>query len=387
MAEQQTSNNPDASDVPSPQQTSNADLNALTNQIATALNELTKASNKIAENIDKVNQPSKIDLLAKYSLFIAILSLLCTLLLGTVGSVFVYGVLAQTNLNYSLAHLALDVLPKSSCPSKITLGCLAELQVTNKGPAPATGITVDVFLQDIANPWRASIKDINNFSINTLPSNRHVPWHSFYDTDPSALDRVTKDNAFELTINNLPPPSNNSSIQAYLGLKPGIAVVTETKNINTTLYVGSQNSQNYNFGIGFPTEQVIQKYFEQVFSIADFEVNVTCQNCTNDPDPLVSKTSSLEKSALPLPLNPLNLLYSIWKGSINVTFEEPKRSSLLALGNSLYLWTVPFNPNNLIDPITQTYLGIVTSCVPAGQSGGGQDTCTPNSTSGGVGGF
>jgi hypothetical protein len=384
MDEQQTSNNTDVSDLPSSQQPSNDDLNALANQIATALTDLAKASNRMADLLDEANRNPNIHPIAKYSLVIAILSLLTTLLLGTFGTAYLYGKQAQTNLSYSQAHLSLDVLTTSSCHSKITLGCLAKFQVTNKGPATATGIIVDVFLQKIADSWGASIKDMSNFTIITLPSNRHVQQRLIYDTDPSALDNVTKKNAYELTIDSLTPSSNNSSVEVDIGLKPGTAVVTETKNINTTLYVASQNSQNYDFGVGFPTVQVIQKYFDQFFSIADFEANVTCQNCTNDPDPLVSHTSSLDKNTLALSLNPLNLLHSIWTGSITIKYEKPKRSrsSLLDPGNSINLWTEPDNPLAILDSSTQAYLGKVTSCDPAGQAGVSQDTCTPNSIGG-----
>jgi hypothetical protein len=384
MDEQQTSNNTDASDLPSSQQTSNADLNALANQIAIALTDLATASNRMVDLLDEANRNPNVHPIAKYSLVIAILSLLSTLLLGTFGTAYLYGKQAQTNLSYSQAHLSLDVLTTSSCHSKITLGCLAKFQVTNKGPATATGIIVDVFLQKIADSWGASIKDMSNFTIITLPSNRHVQQRLIYDTDPSAFDQVTKKNAYELTIDSLTPSSNNSSVEVDIGLKPGTAIVTETQNINTTLYVASQNSQNYDFGVGFPTVQVIQKYFDQFFSIADFEANVTCQNCTNDPDPLVSHTSSLDKNTLALSLNPQNLLHSIWTGSITIKYEKPKRSrsSLLALGNTMYLWTEPDNPLAILDSSTQAYLGKVTSCAPAGQAGGNQDTCTPNSTGG-----
>ena len=384
MDEQQTSNNTGASDLPSSQQTSNADLNALANQIATALTDLAKASNRMADLLDEANRNPKIDPVAKYGLFIAILSLLSTLLLGTFGTAYLYGKQAQANLSYSQAHLSLDVLTSSSCHSKITLGCLAKFQVTNKGPATATGIIVDVFLQKIADSWGVSIKDMSNFTIQTLPSNRHVQRRLIYDTDPSALDKVTKNNAYELTIDSLTPSSNNSSVEFDIGLKPGIAVVTETKNINTTLYVASQNSQNYDFGVGFPTYQVIQKYFDQFFSIADFEFNVTCQNCINDPDPVVSHTSSLDKNTLAWSLNPQNLLHSIWTGSITIKYEKPKRSSssLLTLSNSINLWTEPDNPLAILDSLTEAYLGKVTSCAPAGQVGGSQETCTPNSTGG-----
>jgi hypothetical protein len=234
-------------------------------------------------------------------------------------------------------------------------------------------------------PWKASIKDINTFTINTLPSNRHIPLRQFYDTDPTALNHGAKNNAYELSINSLPPPSNTSSVRIDLGLNPHLAVVTKTININTTLYVGSQNAQSYNFGREFPTTQVIQKYFDQFFSIADFEVNVTCTNCTNDPAPIKSNMSSLNTGALALSLNPHNPLNSIWTGSVQVSFEQPQRSSLPALGNSLSLWTVPTNPNDLLDSISQAYLGIVTTCNPTGQLGG-QDTCTPNSINADSGG-
>ena len=385
MTGEQASNNADASDVQSSQQSSHSDGNALAHEIADAVNKFADSTSQIAQELKKANEKSK-NPLVWFSLSISLLSLLSTIVLGTVVNIYLYGKQAQTNLNYRLAHLALDVLPSSNCHSKSTLGCLAELQVTNKGPALAIGITVDVFLQKIASPWTASIKDINNFTINTLPSTRHIPWHPFYDYDPSALDGVT-DNAFELKIDSLPPPSNTSSVQVDLGLKPGVAMVAKTTTINTTLYVVSQNFQNYNFGFGFPTNQVIQKYFDQFFSIADFAVNVTCQNCVNDPDPLAIKTSSLEKAALVLSLSPLNLLNSIWSGPIMVTYEQPKRSNLPALGNSLYLWTELDNPTAPLDSITQAYLGIVTTCAPTGQPGGSQETCTPNSTSGGGGGI
>ena len=380
MTKEQQSSNAESASQHSSRQASNTDAPDFRDEVAFAIHQ-------IALELQKSNNKPKLDLLALSGLIISLISLTTTLLLGTVGAIYLYGKQAQTNLNYSLAHLALDVVPTSNCPSKTTLGCLAELQVTNKGPASATGITVDVFLQKISDPWKASIKDINDFTINTLPSNRHIPFHPFYDTDPSALDKVIRNNAYELTINSLPPPSSTSSIQIDLGLSPHLPVITRTANISTTLYIGSQNSQSFNFGIGFPTGQVIQKYFDQFFSIANFEVNVTCQNCTNDPDPLVSNTSSLDKSALAASLNPLNPFNSIWAGLIKVSFEQPKQSSLPALGNALYLWTVPTDPTDPLDSLTQAYLGIVTSCVPTGQSGGSQDICTPNSTSGNGGGI
>jgi hypothetical protein len=349
--------------------------------------EVAKALYQIAEELKHANNKSKPDLLAISSLAISLISLTATLLLGTVGAIYLYGKQAQTNLDYSLAHLSVDALPTSSCPGKAVLNCLSELQVTNKGPAAANGITVDIFLQQISNPWKSSIKDINDFTINTLPSNRHIPSRQFFDTDPSALDKVTRNNAFELSINSLPPPSSTSSFQVDLGLSPRLPVVTRTANFNTTLYVASQSSQSFNFGIGFPTDQVMQKYFDQFFSIANFEVNVTCQNCTNDPQPLISTTSSLDLSALQLSLNPLNTFNSIWSGSVTVRFEQPKQAKPPSLANTLNLWTEPTNPTSPLDSLTQAYLGIVTSCVPAGQSGGNQDTCTPNSNNGTSGGI
>ncbi len=201
MTGEQTPKNADASDVQSSQQSFNFDGYTFKGEIAIALS-------LIGRELEKANKKPNNDPLARLSLIISLFTLLSTLLLGTVGAIYLYGKQAQTNLNYSLAHLALDVLPSSNCPSKTTLGCLTELQVTNEGPASATGITVDVFLQNISDPWKASINDITNFTINTLPSNRHIPLHPFYDTDPSALAKVTKNNAFELTINSLPPPSS-----------------------------------------------------------------------------------------------------------------------------------------------------------------------------------
>jgi hypothetical protein len=235
-------------------------------------------------------------------------------------------------------------------------------------------VTIDVFIKNIAPMWLAAIKDMNDFTISTSPSNVKVSKSLLNDSDPAAFT-MAKNNAYELTITSL--PSNNPNITVALGLSPRIPVVAETTSINTVLYIATQNSQNVNFGNGFPALQAIQKYFDQFFSIADFGIDVTCQNCTDNPNPLESNTSSLDNDALSSSLNPQNLLNSIWAGSVSVTYVRPQRASRPLIGDSLYLWTEPDNTTAALDSSTQTYLGVVTTCKPLGQSGGSQDTCIP----------
>src|SRR5437763_13094539 len=129
MTEPQYSPNEGDSSLPQP--AADPDLHVLANQITEALNTLANASGQIAQALNTANQKPKMDLITKVSLSISILSLVCTLGLGTFGTIYLYGKQAQTNINYSLAHLGLDVLPATTCHSKIKLGCLAELQVTN----------------------------------------------------------------------------------------------------------------------------------------------------------------------------------------------------------------------------------------------------------------
>lgn len=255
-----------------------------TSDMSETLNAIAEASKKIAGALEETNKISNADQIAKLSFIVSMLSVIVTLALGTFGALFLYKQQAETNINFSLAHLAFDAPHAISCPSTKKLACIAEFDITNLGPAQATGVTADVFLHDVGPIWKSSINDINTFKIVTLPSVVKVPKIEIFDPDPAALANVVKHNAYELTISNLPP---NDLIQVYIGLNPNVLVQTETLNINTTLFIAAQNAQDINFGSGFPTSQVVQKYFDQFFSIAEFEVNATCQNCTNDPDTAV----------------------------------------------------------------------------------------------------
>src|SRR5947209_20202124 len=105
MTEPQYSPNEGDSSLPQP--ATEANLHALADQIAVALNTLTDASQQIAQALNTANQKPKIDLITKVSLSISILSLVCTLVLGTFGTIYLYGKQAQTNINYSLANFGL----------------------------------------------------------------------------------------------------------------------------------------------------------------------------------------------------------------------------------------------------------------------------------------
>jgi hypothetical protein len=371
MSESESSKNAEAPDSP-PNQLEETDWNAIAKQLSQAL---TNAADKLAGAItDAASQEPKVHWSQKVSSVCTFLALITTIAITIVGGTFLYRQQGLTNIKLSLAHIQVDMNPDSTCLRK--MDCLSVFEVTNQGPAIANKITIDVILHTVSDEWKTSINDISKLHITTSPPSVKVSKILMNVNEPSSLNTVARNNEYELDINDLPP---GRSVKVDLG--SAIPVVPESLSVNTTLFIVSQTFQNFNFGTSFPILKAIQKYLDAVFSIGEFEINTTCDNCDNTDQQMVS-ASSLENSLLQTSLDPQDQLDSIWTGPLRITYERPRNSKLLQLSNPLNLWTEPQNPNNPLDSLTQNYLGIVTICILTGQiESGSQNACTPSSLS------
>jgi hypothetical protein len=365
MPESESSNNTDAPGSP-PNQTVDTDWNAIADQLSDAL---TSAADKIATALSNAAmQESRIHWSQKVSAVVTFLALISTIAITIVSGTYLYSQQGLTNIKLSLAHIKVDTKPDSACLRK--MNCLAVFEVTNQGPAIANKVSIDVILHTVSGEWKSSINDMGRFYI---ISSIKVSKDLMNVNDPSSLNTVARYNEYEMVINDLPP---GRSVQFELG--SSLPVVAESLSVNTTLYIVSQMFQNFNYGPSFPILKVVQKYLDKLFSIGDFEINTTCDNCDNTDQQIIG-ASSLENGLLQTSLNPQDSLDSIWTGSLHITYERPKSVKPLQVSNPLNLWTEPENPSTPLDSLTQTYLGIVTFCVLTGQTGSGsQNTCTPS---------
>src|SRR5260370_10903833 len=362
-----SSHNQEAPDSPH-NQILDPDWNAIADQLSKAL---TEAAQMLATAITTAaNREPKAHWTQKVSTVVTILALIATISITIVGGTFLYRQQGLTNIKLSLAHIQVALKPESACLRK--MDCIAVFEVTNQGPAFANKVAIDVILHSVSNEWKPSINDISELKIIISTPSMKVSKTPMNVNEPSSLNTVTRYNEYELEITDLPP---GRSVKIDLG--SDIPVVPESLSVNTTLYIVSQTFQNFNFGPSFPISNIIQKFLDNLFSIGEFEINASCDNCDNTDQQMVS-ASSLEKSLLHTSLVPQDPLDSTWAGSLQITYERPKRSKPLQVSNPLNLWTEPQSPNNPLDPLTQTYLGIVTFCTPIGQTvSGSQNACTP----------
>ena len=368
MAESDSSTNKETPDPVPPNRADDIDWRAISDQLNKLIQELPNAIKYTAD------QPPKAHWSQVIGSICSVIALLSTALLAFLGYTYLYRQQGLTNIKLSLAHIKVDTKPDSECIQK--MNCLAVFEITNQGPAFANNVVIDVILHDVSDAWRVAINDMKKFNVFTSPPSTKVsPPVPMDVNEPSSFNKVVRFNEYVLAINDLPPGRS-----VTIELTSAIPVAPVSFNLNTKLYIFSPSSQGINFGSSFPILKVIQTYFDKLFSIAEFVVNTSCDNCDNTDQQTIS-ASSLEDAQLQVSLNPLDPLDSVWAGPLQVTYEWPKNSKPLQISNPLNLWTQPENPTTPLDPLTQSYLGTVTLCGAAGQTGS-QNTCTPSSSTG-----
>ncbi len=151
--------------------------------------------------------------------------------------------------------------------------CNEMLEVINLGSAPAKNLKIVVVIDRINGGWVTAIDDIDKFSIEKYPPSLNINSKS---TKVDVLfddGSIKGNNAFELTIDNLPA---GEKVQAILGLSPDLPVEQQTASRNITIYYDKWEAQTY-------FSYYIGDYFERLYTIASFTVYASCDNCIVEP--------------------------------------------------------------------------------------------------------
>lgn len=229
---------------------------------------------------------------------------------------------AETQRQSSLAHIKITptCLYYTSCAGSVLL--------TNTGPANAKNIKIVIVLGYVSEEWSPYIKDIKQFQIKTFPPSVDIVT-STRKVDTLYFPSELENNAYELTISNLPP---QEEMRILLDRDQSIATQTYTINAPVTIYIQSTE----------PTAQLaldipLRKYLEERYNIAGFSIATSCENCEGNIDEPTIVVSSLGSWGFHTTDFTSDNDGFNWSMNMNIDVEMPNEITYTPNNSPLYL--------------------------------------------------
>ncbi len=227
--------------------------------------------------------------------------------------------------------------------------------IQNDGETNAINIRTFICLKSLSQGWDDNIPDISSFGIDYSNPSLNL---RIENSESSQCIRMSgSSNSILITLDTLPPKS-----QFSITLKPTFADIGDSQ-INTYYYS--------NISILYPIEmsaescaRSVQEFFRREYSLADFEVSVSCENCVETETKyefLLADTLSMYSGECISPFKYSNYQSSIFDNFYlsryipsSVVYKYPQ--TVINRTDPLYLWI----SESGIDEISKdTYIQIV----------------------------
>lgn len=218
--------------------------------------------------------------------------------------------------------------------------CNEMLEVVNLGSAPAKNLKIVVVINDVNGGWVTAIDDINKFSIEKFPPTLNIKSQSTKVDVLFDNNSIKGNNAFELTVDNLPA---GEKVQAILRLSPDLPVEQQTASRNITIYYDKWEAQTYfSYSIG--------NYFQKLYTVASFTVYASCDNCVVEPqDDSMIQVSSVGGMSTKNMNTVQESSGESWTASLTIEYKIPKGISVTPTTYPLYFKMTLLDDNGKVE--------------------------------------
>jgi hypothetical protein len=284
-----TTNRPATAQAAPTAQEPTIDMDALGAMLASAV---TNASNSAA------SQKPKRDILGIYNAVVATLAFLGTLFLSTFGTYWVQSKLNDQNnqlqkqftqfqREFNTANIQLVSLTNSS------------FSIFNNGEASASNVRISVSLLYVYSNWTKDIRDIRNITFG-LSDNALLDSINYTSGNIPYTQEIPGDKVANINLTQLPL---GETLKVSIN-PPSVALSDFQYSTSANVYFKSAdlpesyNKSGHDFGL-----DALSAYFDDLFGVAAFEINIVCANCASFPSvvfrdsaasPLFSPTSNQE---------------------------------------------------------------------------------------------
>ena len=210
----------------------------------------------------------------------------------------------QLESEISRAENTPQITIKETCLYYIS--CDGSVAVSNNGLGQAKNVRIVVVLRQVAEEWQHIVQDIGQFNLLTLPASQRIDSREEEVDVLYPMRNFKGNNAFIMDIPELP---TNGGVDILIAHAPAYDQNSDLirHEIKRTVTLNlPQSTETVYFS------NALYQYFESLYSIAQFSVEVSCDNCEGEnahQDIYVSSLGALGYTVTYLTENEINPLH------------------------------------------------------------------------------